>query len=181
MYGPLTPVTDVYRPDKHLEAVNVMGSDDSTHPAVSYLHNKTKEFYVGGNVQAIQPPNHFDYVPLRCESSSRSSLLLYLCSCRSLRPNISLCQTPPLSSEHTSTNSHGVMSSLSRPVTQCTEPTESSLSELLVNPAQTSSFTPSSVSPSQEMSTTTPVYELIRLSCLHTLKVWLTLLCCPLR
>jgi ATP sulfurylase len=44
-----------------------MGADDNAHPAVSYLHNKTKELYVGGKVQAVQAPNHFDYVPLRCK------------------------------------------------------------------------------------------------------------------
>ena len=60
-------VSDIYTPDKHLEAVNVMGADDNAHPAVSYLHNKTKELYVGGKVQAVQAPNHFDYVPLRCK------------------------------------------------------------------------------------------------------------------
>jgi len=44
-----------------------MGADDPAHPAVSYLRNKVKEFYVGGSVQAIQAPKHFDYVGLRCE------------------------------------------------------------------------------------------------------------------
>lgn len=60
-------VQDIYIPDKHLEAVNVMGADDNAHPAVSYLHNKTKDLYVGGKIEAIQAPNHFDYVPLRCK------------------------------------------------------------------------------------------------------------------
>jgi sulfate adenylyltransferase len=50
-----------------------MGADDNAHPAVSYLHNKTKELYVGGKVQAVQAPNHFDYVPLRCKLISPDS------------------------------------------------------------------------------------------------------------
>lgn len=58
-------VEDVYRPDKKLEAEKVMGADDIAHPAVSYLHNQTKEFYVGGKVQAVQAPTHYDYVALR--------------------------------------------------------------------------------------------------------------------
>ncbi|KAM0789470.1 Sulfate adenylyltransferase [Microbotryomycetes sp. NB124-2] len=58
-------VTDVYRPDKVAEAVNVLGDDDDTHPSVAYLHNSVKEFYVGGKVQAIQAPHHYDYVALR--------------------------------------------------------------------------------------------------------------------
>ncbi|KAF9049941.1 hypothetical protein BJ165DRAFT_1455126 [Panaeolus papilionaceus] len=58
-------VEDIYTPDKVKEAVNVFGADDPAHPAVSYLRNRTKEFYVGGAVQAIKAPTHFDYVALR--------------------------------------------------------------------------------------------------------------------
>jgi sulfate adenylyltransferase len=58
-------VEDVYRPDKKTEAEKVMGADDIAHPAVSYLHNQTRELYVGGKVQAIQAPAHYDYVALR--------------------------------------------------------------------------------------------------------------------
>lgn len=61
------PVSDIYKPDKAAEAVNVFGADDSAHPAVHYLHNSAQEFYVGGSVQAIAVPQHFDYVALRCE------------------------------------------------------------------------------------------------------------------
>ena len=48
------------------EAIQVFGADDPAHPAVAYLRNKVKDFYVGGKVQAIQLPTHFDYVALRC-------------------------------------------------------------------------------------------------------------------
>ncbi|KAM5530089.1 hypothetical protein V8D89_016244 [Ganoderma adspersum] len=58
-------VDDVYRPDQVKEAIEVFGADDPAHPAVAYLRNKVKEYYVGGKVQAIQPPTHFDYVALR--------------------------------------------------------------------------------------------------------------------
>ncbi|OJT10438.1 Sulfate adenylyltransferase [Trametes pubescens] len=58
-------VEDVYRPDQVKEAIEVFGADDPAHPAVAYLRNKVKEYYVGGKVQAIQPPTHFDYVALR--------------------------------------------------------------------------------------------------------------------
>lgn len=61
-------VDDVYQPDKALEAENVMGADDIAHPAVRYLRETTKGFYVGGKVQAVRPPAHFDYVALRCWS-----------------------------------------------------------------------------------------------------------------
>jgi sulfate adenylyltransferase len=62
-------VEDVYKPDKVEEAIKVFGADDPAHPAVAYLRNRVKEFYVGGPVQAIQLPTYFDYVALRCEFS----------------------------------------------------------------------------------------------------------------
>ncbi|KAM0747876.1 ATP-sulfurylase [Meredithblackwellia eburnea MCA 4105] len=58
-------VEDVYKPNKQVEATNVFGADDSAHPAVNYLHNSVQEFYIGGKVQAIAAPQHFDYVALR--------------------------------------------------------------------------------------------------------------------
>ncbi|CAO3658305.1 unnamed protein product [Umbelopsis ramanniana] len=58
-------VDDVYRPDKAKEAINVFGADDDAHPAVKYLHTIAKEFYVGGKLEALQPPSHYDYVSNR--------------------------------------------------------------------------------------------------------------------
>jgi len=61
-------VEDIYKPDQAKEAVQVFGADDPAHPSVAYLRNRVKEYYIGGSVQAIQAPTHFDYVALRCES-----------------------------------------------------------------------------------------------------------------
>ncbi|KZT08351.1 ATP-sulfurylase [Laetiporus sulphureus 93-53] len=58
-------VEDVYRPDQVKQAIKVFGADDPAHPAVAYLRHKIKEYYVGGKIQAIQLPTHFDYVALR--------------------------------------------------------------------------------------------------------------------
>jgi len=60
-------VDDVYSYDRVKEAIQVFGADDPAHPAVAYLRNRVKPFYVGGKVQAIQAPSHFDYVALRCK------------------------------------------------------------------------------------------------------------------
>lgn len=45
----------------------MFGSDDTAHPSVDYLFNQRsgKDVYVGGRVQALQLPNHYDYVALR--------------------------------------------------------------------------------------------------------------------
>ncbi|KAE9411251.1 ATP-sulfurylase [Gymnopus androsaceus JB14] len=58
-------VEDIYIPDRVKEAEQVFGADDIAHPAVAYLRNRVQDFYIGGNVQAIQAPTHFDYVALR--------------------------------------------------------------------------------------------------------------------
>jgi sulfate adenylyltransferase len=58
-------VQDVYSYDRVREAIQVFGADDPAHPSVTYLRNRVKEYYVGGKVQAIQAPSHFDYVALR--------------------------------------------------------------------------------------------------------------------
>lgn len=62
-------IDDVYIPDKVHEAQTVfgVGANDLAHPAISYLHNKVKDVYLGGKVQAIHRPIHFDYVDLRCK------------------------------------------------------------------------------------------------------------------
>ncbi|KII92729.1 hypothetical protein PLICRDRAFT_51092 [Plicaturopsis crispa FD-325 SS-3] len=66
-------VDDIYTPDKVHEAVKVFGADDPAHPSVAYLRKSVKELYIGGKVQAIQPPMHFDYVALRYTPSELRS------------------------------------------------------------------------------------------------------------
>ncbi|CED84508.1 sulfate adenylyltransferase [Phaffia rhodozyma] len=58
-------IDDIYSYDKSLESEKVYGADDIAHPAVRYLREKTKELYVGGKIQAVQPALHLDYVALR--------------------------------------------------------------------------------------------------------------------
>ena len=57
-------VTDVYKPDKDVEAKKVFRGDPE-HPAVKYLKETAGEYYVGGEIQAIQYPVHYDYPGLR--------------------------------------------------------------------------------------------------------------------
>ena len=57
-------VTDVYRPDKALEAKEVFRGDPE-HPAIRYLNNIAGEYYIGGSLEAIQLPQHYDYPGLR--------------------------------------------------------------------------------------------------------------------
>lgn len=58
-------VEDVYKPNKTLEAQGVFATTDTTHPGVNYLFNNTKNYYVGGKIEKISLPKHYDFVELR--------------------------------------------------------------------------------------------------------------------
>jgi sulfate adenylyltransferase len=60
-------VEDVYKPDLVKESIEVFGADDPAHPSVAYLRSRVQDFYIGGKVQAIKLPTHFDYAALRCK------------------------------------------------------------------------------------------------------------------
>ena len=62
-------VEDIYTPDKVKEAAKVFGADDPSHPSVAYLRNRVEDLYLGGKIEAIKAPVHFDYAALRCEHS----------------------------------------------------------------------------------------------------------------
>lgn len=57
-------VEDVWRPNKEHEAKEVFRGDPE-HPAIRYLTESVKDYYVGGPLQAIKRVEHYDYVALR--------------------------------------------------------------------------------------------------------------------
>ncbi|MFP3938012.1 MAG: bifunctional sulfate adenylyltransferase/adenylylsulfate kinase [Phycisphaerae bacterium] len=59
-------VEDVWQPDREDEAKQVFGSNHGEHPGVAYLMNNTNGWYVGGTVEALEAPRHYDFVELRC-------------------------------------------------------------------------------------------------------------------
>jgi sulfate adenylyltransferase len=58
-------VDDIWEPNREAEAKKVFGTTDLTHPAVSYLMNQSKPIYIGGPVECLQLPLHYDYKSLR--------------------------------------------------------------------------------------------------------------------
>lgn len=58
-------VNDKWEIDKKREAEAVFGADDQTHPAVHYLYNEVKDFYLGGKILGIAHPCHYDFTHLR--------------------------------------------------------------------------------------------------------------------
>ena len=58
-------VESKWKPDKNKEAENIYGTLDSEHPGVDYLMNTVGSVYIGGKVDAIQLPFHYDFETLR--------------------------------------------------------------------------------------------------------------------
>jgi len=58
-------VEDVWEPDRKSEAERVFGTTNVEHPAVNYLLNQSKPVYLGGRVECLQLPIHYDYKALR--------------------------------------------------------------------------------------------------------------------
>jgi sulfate adenylyltransferase len=58
-------VDELYRPDREAETAQVFGTTDRAHPGVTHLLDRAHPVYVGGRVEGIQLPGHYDFVGLR--------------------------------------------------------------------------------------------------------------------
>jgi sulfate adenylyltransferase len=58
-------VSDTWAPDIRRESESVYGTGDRTHPGVAYLTSQAQPIYVGGTVEGIELPTHYDYEDLR--------------------------------------------------------------------------------------------------------------------
>ena len=58
-------VEEVWQPDFMQETEQTFGSTHPEHPGVAYLTNSTNPWYVGGKLECLQLPNHYDFVELR--------------------------------------------------------------------------------------------------------------------
>ena len=54
-------VEEIWKPDLQSEAQRVFGTTDRKHPAVSYLLERSNPVYVGGKIEGIQLPLHYDF------------------------------------------------------------------------------------------------------------------------
>lgn len=57
-------VSDIWKADKTVEAESIYGTQSSLHPGVDYLLNQSQEYYIGGQVEGIEQPSHFDFEQL---------------------------------------------------------------------------------------------------------------------
>jgi sulfate adenylyltransferase len=58
-------VEEIWQPDRKAEAKSVFGTTSAVHPGVDYLLNKGNSWYVGGSVEGLQMPSHYDFRTLR--------------------------------------------------------------------------------------------------------------------
>ena len=62
-------VDEVWQPDRMAEAKAVFGTTSAVHPGVDYLLNKGNAWYVGGRIEGLQLPSHYDFRTLRLTPS----------------------------------------------------------------------------------------------------------------
>jgi sulfate adenylyltransferase len=58
-------VEDVWQPDRNAEAKMVFGSTSAAHPGANYAITKANPWYVGGKIEGVQEPSHYDFRALR--------------------------------------------------------------------------------------------------------------------
>ena len=61
----LLTVSDLWHPEKDKEAHHIYETTDTNHPGVNFLLNDTHSTYIGGIIEGIQNPKHYDYPELR--------------------------------------------------------------------------------------------------------------------
>src|SRR6201987_3780645 len=58
-------VEEVWQPDRSAEAKAVFNSTSKAHPGADYAINKSNPWYIGGRVEGMQAPSHYDFRTLR--------------------------------------------------------------------------------------------------------------------
>ena len=58
-------IEDIYKPDLYLESVSIFGCDDDNHPYISEMLKNKDIYYIGGKVEKIRLPVHYDFENIR--------------------------------------------------------------------------------------------------------------------
>jgi len=67
-------VEDIWPADRTKEALAVLGTADMQHPRVRYLHEREGAYYVGGPLEVVSLPLHYDFKQLRLSPSEVRAL-----------------------------------------------------------------------------------------------------------
>lgn len=71
-------VEDIWKPDQMREAKTVYGTADTRHPGVAHLLGRSYPVYVGGRVEGLQLPVHYDFRSLRQKPAELRALFARL-------------------------------------------------------------------------------------------------------
>ena len=58
-------IESIWKPDLQKEAITVYNTNDSTHPAANYLLHSSNKMYIGGKIESITMPFHYDFKKYR--------------------------------------------------------------------------------------------------------------------
>ena len=58
-------IEDIWPVEVEKEALQVFGTSDQVHPGVQHLYKKSGNFYIGGSLEVLSLPLHFDFKQLR--------------------------------------------------------------------------------------------------------------------
>ena len=58
-------VEDIWQPDRKAEAESVFDTTSKLHPGADYAINKANPWYIGGRLEGLQLPTHYDFKNLR--------------------------------------------------------------------------------------------------------------------
>jgi sulfate adenylyltransferase len=71
-------VDDLWEVDKHLEADIVYGTASPTHKGIAYLMQRVGSHYIGGRLEGVCLPPHYDYSKLRLTPSALRERIAHL-------------------------------------------------------------------------------------------------------
>jgi sulfate adenylyltransferase len=58
-------IEDIWKINPEKEAAHVYGTRDQAHPGTNYLYSRAGSYYIGGKLEVLSPPLHFDFKNLR--------------------------------------------------------------------------------------------------------------------
>src|SRR5262249_38025522 len=58
-------VEEVWQPDRKAEGESGFGSTSNAHPGADYVMNQANPWYIGGKLEGLQLPSHYDFKTLR--------------------------------------------------------------------------------------------------------------------
>ena len=58
-------IEDIWQADRQKEAIKIYGTADRNHPGTDYLFSSVGDYYLGGALEVISTPLHFDFKQLR--------------------------------------------------------------------------------------------------------------------